>query len=754
MKYLILSVLILSSGLCSAQMKWSVISTFSGGSYSYLYPIPYFYNEQYGFVLLQNSDSTTLYRTINGGKSWKRINVVLILDKSPTSIHFNNLYFDNPTHLFGKDANNVYESLDSGVTWKYLFNRYGGNGFYYFNGGFYSDDGYFSNDNGKTWVLDYGPFWQRSQAVIGNKENGIACLGGSQGTLVTTDAGYSWNINPNKNSLNAGYAIPFTFTYFGYHQTWSSTDSVMRTSNGGMTWSKVYPNKLSSPKLEGEITGSSNVLFSEGSTGVVRSTDLGITWDSISNLKKRLHPHLSAVARGAICFVADDTGRLWKFVDSSLLRNATWDLTVLHSSNSISHDTIFARTCDSARLIINYGFKGSDYVKLDYINVEGISASEYRADFVKNKVIMSGRADTSGITFLPSLPGIYPIKVHSFIMRDDWVREDTVFSLTLVVKPNGPVLSVISKKGIDFGAQILCSAKTVTDTFSISNIGCDSLKIQNIQLEVDQGPKSDFSFAQFHSFELFRNEPARKFLISYKPSVVGTMTGRIIISTTAGTDTIPLQGEGLRDRHAISFPSDTLRARVGDTAIGYLPISNLGCRLMDLDSVQTQTPLIFPASQFYLPLGTGKVETIKVYFSPQKPGLSVIPFHAYLRVLTESDTVSFDTPLSVIVEGLTGNQSGVLSRGQRSAAKEITITSLRPNPAIDEIEMGLLSSIEETVKVEILNPLGLEVLSETMHLGLGSNVTHLRTHALSDGTYYIRITGSNGVTSTKFVKIN
>jgi len=69
MKYLILSVLLLSSGLSSAQMKWSVVSTFPGGNHSYLYPIPYFINEQYGFVLLQSIDSTALYRTTNGGKN-------------------------------------------------------------------------------------------------------------------------------------------------------------------------------------------------------------------------------------------------------------------------------------------------------------------------------------------------------------------------------------------------------------------------------------------------------------------------------------------------------------------------------------------------------------------------------------------------------------------------------------------------------------------------------------------------------------
>ena len=259
-------------------------------------------------------------------------------------------------------------------------------------------------------------------------------------------------------------------TYFGIYG--HSTNSLYQTTNGGSTWQQIYPKQLIPYPLNSEVTGSGNILFAEqiynpqpqygiNSIGVIRSIDLGATWDTIAGPHASVHSHLSAVARGSICYAGDDSGRLWKFIDSSLLRNATSDLTIAISSNALSHDTIFSQTCDSSKLILHYGFLGGDYVKLNGIIVEGISASDYRADFIKDKILMTLRPDTSSVTFLPSLPGTYQIKIHTSLLRDDWVREDTAINFVLVVHPNSPIIEALPKTIIDFGKQFFAQRKSL-----------------------------------------------------------------------------------------------------------------------------------------------------------------------------------------------------------------------------------------------------------------------------------------------------
>ncbi|MFI5263135.1 MAG: WD40/YVTN/BNR-like repeat-containing protein, partial [Candidatus Kapaibacterium sp.] len=476
MKYRIIIFSLLFCTSVSAQQKWTLVSTFSNN------PIPFFYNENYGFVLSQYNGTRALFRTTDGGAHWQHIDVVGYDGAYSYPVYLTNIYLDSPRHLYANDSYSSYESVDSGLTW--MANSVYRPGLVIQNDILYSSDGTHSTDDGATWSKDLSSFWGSTYNVIGNKENGVACFSGGiktldDGTLYTTDNGLTWAVGEHKD-FGIGYAIPHTLSYFRlcselrvappYPKNSAILDSniILRSTNGGATWQKIFPNTAPPYSLGATFTGSGSVIFAQltskytsifdSTGGVIRSVNFGKSWDTIGGPRnpENTNPGMSAVSRGAICFAGDYFGKLWKFVDSSLLRNATWDLTVQHSSISISHDTLFARTCDSARLIINYGFKGSDYVKLDDIIIEGISSSEYRADFTKDKVIMSGRADTSGISFLPFLPGTYPIKIHSFIMRDDWVREDTVFTLTLVVKPNPAVLSLAASNIIDFGSQILC----------------------------------------------------------------------------------------------------------------------------------------------------------------------------------------------------------------------------------------------------------------------------------------------------------
>src|SRR2546423_1296062 len=135
MKLRIILFLLLISPVISAQQKWTLISHFSNQTIL----TPYFLNENYGFVLLR-SDSTLLYRTINGGKSWEQIYIILYDNNYPYYVNFDKLIFDTPSHLYASSSftDGLYESLDSGRTWKSISTWYGGGDFYYLEGVLYS----------------------------------------------------------------------------------------------------------------------------------------------------------------------------------------------------------------------------------------------------------------------------------------------------------------------------------------------------------------------------------------------------------------------------------------------------------------------------------------------------------------------------------------------------------------------------------------------------------------------------------------
>jgi photosystem II stability/assembly factor-like uncharacterized protein len=758
MKYGIIAFVLFFSFAASAQQQWSVASQFSKQST----PIPYFLNENYGFTILVGSDSTLL-RTVDGGKHWIKAGIAYIDIAHPQAVTITKLFFDTPGHIFGTGQySGVFESNDSGMTWTGN-DIYQAQNVYFSKGVLCTGNGYLSIDSGKTFLLANSAIQYGASFVFGNKDNGIAFLngtsnGGKNLTAYTTDNGYSWLISKVKDQGVAGYAIPYTFMYFALASVSNRySDSLIRSPDGGATWKKIYPSGQSKfYPLAPEIAGSGNILYGEqiydpnpnygiSSIGVILSKDLGITWDTIAGPHAFVHSHLSAVARGAVCFASDNSGRIWKFVDSSLLRNATNDLTIEKNSNALLHDTLFTRTCDSLKLNLQYGFTGKDYVKLDGISVEGIPVSDYQTDFVKGQVLMLSRGDTSSITFRPSVPGTYSIKVHTYLLRDDWVVEDTAFNLVLVVSPKSGIVSISAKDTIDFGRQILCTAKTVTDSFFISNTGCDDIQIQSVRLEVGQNIKSDFTIAAITPFVLSKIDAPKKFIINFKPSSALIESAQIIIVANTGSDTVKLRGEGIRDDRSLFYRNDTLRTKVMNTSDGYLFVKNAGCRTIEIDSASVSAPFQLAPGQIPIVIGSGFSTYIKVHFTPTVIGLLPVPLTLHSKVITPSDTVIFDTTIVAWGEGLANLEV------RNSTA--ISLISVLPNPAKNGIEIQINSAFSELAEIGIFSMVGTEIYSFKKDLVTGPNSFRLDTQKLSEGTYLIRIKSKEGSDTRIFVKM-
>src|SRR5437763_5473676 len=88
----------------SAQMKWTLVATFDGSG------VPYFLNENYGFFI----GGTGVQRTTDAGRTWMPINGGFQVG----AYTLTQLIFESPSHIYIYGGGPIYESFDSGLTWK------------------------------------------------------------------------------------------------------------------------------------------------------------------------------------------------------------------------------------------------------------------------------------------------------------------------------------------------------------------------------------------------------------------------------------------------------------------------------------------------------------------------------------------------------------------------------------------------------------------------------------------------------------
>jgi len=78
----------------------------------------------------------------------------------------------------------------------------------------------------------------------------------------------------------------------------------------------------------------------------------------------------------------------------------------------------------------------------------------------------------------------------------------------------------------------------------------------------------------------------------------------------------------------------------------------------------------------------------------------------------------------------------------------LSITSIHPNPAQDEVEIELHSAIKQDVNFEVFDALGARVFSVAQNITGGANTIHFDTKGLSAGKYLVRV----GNITQSFVK--
>jgi hypothetical protein len=635
-----------------------------------------FLNENYGFV----STIKGTFRTTDGGRSWIKTNLAPGINRSQ-------FYFYTPSNIFFAGA---YESTDSGMTWRGL-RQPSDEQLYIKNGIFFDASGRISYDHANTWkVLDTN--FISGEAVIGNLDSSIAMWGGSaygnDTTLYTTDLGKTWKLGNNGVESDYGYALPYSLTYF--RAGGDGNDAIERSSDGGATWQTVF-GPIKWEYLSDGFGGDGCIVYAQTMdttdkypSGLLRSTDQGQTWLPIGGpVNRDDFPLCGVTSRGAVCYAMSfRRGEpLWKYIDSSLLHPILSDLEITKTFP----DTLYLNECDSVSVNMQLGFHACDFIRLQYLRIDSLSSNSYRSFFPSGNIIREGHPESSGVTFTPRSAGTYSFRIHIGVSAMDWSGADTSFPMVLVVSPNPAILGIDKRDTINFGTQVFCNAGG-RDTIELSNLSCHSLKIKNIRLEMDSVAKYDFSAIMPVNYILKEGIGNGRVIVKFQPQSPGQKTGRLVIETSIGNDTIPIYANVLPSPKTLAIECEQMQSPVCDSVDAFVHFYNRSCREMTIDSLTLPNPFKLLPIRFPVILFAGDSAKLPFRFTPATRGISQVWTKAHLTFAMPFTDEGFDTVMSLSGSGEHGASAYFLSEKQlefdtlhvceSSQTKKITIYSV------------------------------------------------------------------------------
>lgn len=683
----------------------------------------YFITEEIGFLHnVGGGTNAQIFRTLDGGKTWVRMTELDSMRGVVTDIYFDSIHHGyalafsvppssdpNPyRHYRGKG---VFETHDTGRTWKkitpvdvfepHYWTIYGIGQTIAVQGLY----GKRSTDRGKTW-FDWACERGASYEVSGTPE-GLIFFAGGRGCPVSSsistyskDSGKTWTTYENteinfshggdvggRHYIHRATGRIILSTYEGGTTPGTWFSRLLVSDDTGKSWTKkweYYYNGIHDNGIGfGEINGDGCAIYvqlrtNDTTLGLLRSTDLGETWEDVGGPRNPWDKGISVVGNGAVVYAVGyhshpiepnyfslyktRTGGDGKL--STIPRPEMIELShKLFSSASLpstSRDTLHVRMCDSASLEVLFNYREDcSFARLREIDIEGLPKHLYRTS-TRVRPFTDKLTDSANAVIYPEAVGTYSIKVRARYEHDAKTYRDTSFNLVLVVHPNPSTLTIAGKKEYDLGIQRLCNITTVIDSFSISATGCDPYTVKSIRFE-EERPGSGYSFSAAQNVTLSPDGTQRFFYVSFTPSAAGTFTGRIIIEREDGSDTLFVTASAADDDRMLVMASDTVESRMCEFGETVIRITNTSCRETVVDSLSLLPPLYLEAGQLPLTIGAGKTIELRVRFEPEVLGSQTINATAFLRFMAQNEAIAFDTLLRVTVLGLRGIPQTVVS---------------------------------------------------------------------------------------------
>ena len=153
----------------------------------------------------------------------------------------------------------------------------------------------------------------------------------------------------------------------------------------------------------------------------------GVVWQNIS-----------VVGYGAVVYVGDRKGKLWKSTDGGdgMLdeHQLAPQLAVAHAPFVGGSDTLIGALCDTSLLVVTYQNIGCSYASLQRVAINGLDSSEYIERSTHHRSC-ERTPDTPVFVIRPQRPGIHNLIVHTIFVDNEYHTIDSTIPVTFNVKP-------------------------------------------------------------------------------------------------------------------------------------------------------------------------------------------------------------------------------------------------------------------------------------------------------------------------------
>lgn len=527
-----------------------------------------------GYLTLDAGDNRMpiLYRTTTGGMSWDAINLT---GSSPD-------VYITPTAIIvtnRRDSTGALgQRIEAGRT-------------------------YFSFDKGNTFIA--GPVMMGNCVDFVDNNNGVMVTYRGHVWSRTTNGGTSWTLLSPADTVECWgiYAVKGTGTFFTAGEKDQSTSGntpipsdVRRSDDYGATWRYMAPLPF---RTTGHIAGVGQTLYIQAdntiktSTGLFRSKDGGVTWQSIGGPTNKEDTRFQVMGcRGEVIIAFDDNGGVWKTDDGGdgsmpQFQLAERNITLDSIAACLPTDTTVTLTnvgCDTIRISAARSLQ-SDPV-FEFLNADG-------SPITLPLVIPPGTTGTVRIRVSHGAAGPIAGRAEIETMRRGVLLEDTV-RISGTVGFVDPMQAIARMR---FDSVSVCALEDTVVT--LTNPGCQAIHLLSARL------LSGTAFTLLpSSLDSIAPGGTKRFSLRFTPSTIGTATDSLIVTYEVfGVQrrlSIPISGIGKPDIAEFRLAVDALppglpselefgtltRCDMPDTLS--FTITNPGCTPMTIAPVQMQ----------------------------------------------------------------------------------------------------------------------------------------------------------------------
>ncbi|MDP4230889.1 MAG: T9SS type A sorting domain-containing protein [Bacteroidota bacterium] len=648
-----------------------------------------------------------------------------------------------------------------------------------------------SDDGGITWrkIYQYSVHWY---GVTGTLQYNSKALffqtipDGSEGIMMSGDSGKTfYSICGPTNNQDTRFYVRDSFIYAGDKsgKLWLNTTGIGSNSTPQLSIAHSISFQTDACKPKDSII---TITFFDSCNGnQAKLLSAAISGPSDFSLPapfsspRALHSNDSILVRYDPGAKLPDSATLrlrfhlgWKDFDTVIqLRGSA-------SANPVSNLSLtqlhFPFKCASRDSLITFSFYDSctgAQATLDSINLQGSSAFSILAPLTLPRAVHGD--DSLVVRYAPASFGsdTATVRLHFHLGA---VNIDTVIML-FGKKTTFPV-SDFSATTIDLPFHCTASDSLITFSYFDSCTGA-----QATLLRATISDSEDFSLLR--PTLLPRTVHANdSLLISYHPSASHKDTAALLLDFQLGDEffdtVIMLYGTGRIPIETVQFiPSLSSSSAAAGSYIDLLikpdrSLSNRGLQSISFDViyygdlfeiVSSSSPNLSLLVTTGTKMRNGKIETLPVTITGKDITLdSTEPIAVIKLWVMLTDTTSTAITMSnlklnnddsdyknCILSADAGNTNFTLlfDCGDSSIYKYLRtgsvleITSIRPNPAQDEVQIDVQSAVRQDASIEIRNALGVQVYSDAKSLVSGSNSIHLDTKGLASGMYFVRVGG-------------